>query len=175
MSSIDLIILGFLRKKPMSAYELVKMLETIQFKKWVKIGSPTIYQNIKKLAAKNLLSTRTVKEGEMPDKTEYRLNAAGEAHFSKLMHRFSDRPGDIFFDFSAFIVHLGSVEKEEGIDMLNDLQAHFIRSRADVLRDKAAFENAPMEGRALISLYESLFNTLIRWAEGVAAEYRQEG
>jgi len=50
VSSIDLIILGFLKKKSMSAYEIVRYIEFKRMKKWVKVGSPTIYQNIKKLA-----------------------------------------------------------------------------------------------------------------------------
>lgn len=174
MSSIDLIILGFLRKQSMNAYELNKVLETIKFRKWIKIGSPTIYQNLKKLAEKKLLSTRTLKEGEMPDKTVYSLNPAGETHFLKLMRQFSSNPGDIFFDFNAFIVNLGGVGKKEGLDMLQNLHDHFLRSREDVLRDKVMLESVPAEGRALMSLYESLFETLIRWTEGLITEYRKK-
>jgi DNA-binding PadR family transcriptional regulator len=175
MSSVDLIILGFLRKKPMSAYELVKKLETMQFRQWIKIGAPTIYQNLKKLAAKKLLSSRRVRDGEMPEKTVYRLTADGEARFLELMRQASGSPGQIFFDFTAFLINLGNVEKKEGLEMLHNLHACFLRSREGVRHDKAVLRSVPMEGQALINLYEAQFDALTRWIEGLMSTYRRKG
>jgi DNA-binding PadR family transcriptional regulator len=46
MSAIDLVILGHLINNPQSAYDMKKELESKNIKNWVKIGIPTIYQNL---------------------------------------------------------------------------------------------------------------------------------
>ena len=132
MSSIDLTILGFLQKKPMSAYELTRHFEFKRVQKWVKIGSPTIYQNLKKLAAKGYLSGKTVKEGEMPEKVIYSITKSGRKHFLELMNRFSANPGNIYFDFNTVVGNLGLVDKETALKMLGKLRMSFINSRDEV-------------------------------------------
>ncbi len=56
MSAVDLVILGFLKRTPASAYELAQKVEFSQLKKIIKIGSPTIYKNIKKFLFGNAIT-----------------------------------------------------------------------------------------------------------------------
>ena len=174
MSSIDLIILGFLQKKPMSPYELTRFFEFKRVQKWVKIGSPTIYQNIKKLAAKNYLSGKTVKEGEMPEKVIYSITKSGREHFLELMNRFSANPGKIFFDFNALIANLSLVDKKTALEMLQDLKISFIDSKDDVDNDFAQLPDILTEGKAIMKLYRIIFRDMIKWIDELIENYQNK-
>ena len=41
MATIDLIVLGILKKEPMSAYDIQKLVEYRNISKWVKISTPS--------------------------------------------------------------------------------------------------------------------------------------
>lgn len=174
MSSIDLTILGFLQKKTMSAYELTRHLEFKRVQKWVKIGSPTIYQNIKKLAAKNYLSGKTIKEGEMPEKVIYSITKSGKKYLLELMGRFSANPGKIFFDFNALIANLSFVDKETALEMLQNLRQNFINSKDDVDKDFAELPDVSTEGKAIMKLYRMIFRDMIKWIDELIENYQNK-
>ena len=174
MSSIDLIILGFLKRKPMSAYDITRYFEFKRMKKWVKVGSPTIYQNIKKLAAKNYLSGKTIKEGEMPEKVIYSITKSGKKYLLELMNHFSANPGKIFFDFNALIVNLSIVDKKTALEMLQDLKTSFISSKDDVDNDFAELTDVSTEGKAIMKLYRMIFRDMIKWIDELIENYRNK-
>lgn len=171
MSSIDLTILGFLQKKPMSAYELTRHFEFKRVQKWVKIGSPTIYQNVKKLAAKNYLSGKTIKEGEMPEKVIYSITKSGREYFIELMNHFSSNPGKIYFDFNTVVGNLGLVDKETALNMLQNLRQNFINSKEDVDKDFAEMKDVLPEGIAIMKLYRMIFRDMIKWVDELVEYY----
>ena len=49
MATIDLIVLGILKKEPMSAYDIQKLVEYRNISKWVKISTPSIYKKAMQL------------------------------------------------------------------------------------------------------------------------------
>ena len=44
MATIDLIVLGMLKKEPKGAYDIQKLVEYRNISKWVKISTPSIYK-----------------------------------------------------------------------------------------------------------------------------------
>ena len=46
MSTIDLIVLGMIKEKEQSAYELQKNVENRNISKWVKVSTPSIYKKV---------------------------------------------------------------------------------------------------------------------------------
>ena len=54
MATIDLIVLGMLKKEPMSAYDIQKLVEYRNISKWVKISTPSIYKKTVQLERKGL-------------------------------------------------------------------------------------------------------------------------
>ena len=174
MSSIDLTILGFLQKKSISAYELTKLFEFKRVQKWVKIGSPTIYQNIKKLAAKNYLTGKTVKQGEMPEKVIYSITKSGRKYFLELMNHFSSNPGKLYFDFNTVVGNLGLVDKETALNMLQNLRQNFINSKDDVDKDFAEMKDVSTEGKAIMKLYRMIFRDMIKWVDELVEYYQDK-
>ena len=122
MATIDLIVLGMLKKEELSAYDIQKLVEYRNISKWVKISTPSIYKKVIQLEQKGLISSRTEKEGNMPEKAVYSLTENGEIEFEKLMHEISKKPIHLFLDFNAVIVNLESMPKEERRECLNEIE-----------------------------------------------------
>ena len=85
MATIDLIVLGMLKKKALSAYDIQKLVEYRNISRWVKISTPSIYKKVIQLEERGLVSGVAVKEGKMPEKVVYSLTPAGEERFQRLM------------------------------------------------------------------------------------------
>ena len=81
MATIDLIVLGMLKKEELSAYDIQKLVEYRNISKWVKISTPSIYKKVIQLEQKGLISSRTEKEGNSPYGTGW--NRAGTAGKSR--------------------------------------------------------------------------------------------
>ena len=62
MATIDLIVLGILKKEPMSAYDIQKLVEYRNISKWVKISTPSIYKKVIQLEEKGYISSHIEKE-----------------------------------------------------------------------------------------------------------------
>ena len=54
MAAIDLIVLGIIRQKPMSAYDIQKTVEDRNISKWVKISTPSITKKFCSLKKRSL-------------------------------------------------------------------------------------------------------------------------
>ena len=98
MATIDLIVLGILKKESLSAYDIQKLVEYRNISKWVKISTPSIYKKVIQLEKKGYIKGAIVKEGKMPEKAVYSLTNAGEREFEKLMLGIASEPINIFLD-----------------------------------------------------------------------------
>ena len=85
MATIDLIVLGMLKRQSLSAYDIQKLVEYRNISKWVKISTPSIYKEVIQLEEKGLLQSVAVKESNMPEKAVYSLTSSGEREFERLM------------------------------------------------------------------------------------------
>lgn len=112
MASIDLIVLGILKKESLSAYDIQKLVEYRNISKWVKISTPSIYKKVIQLEEKGYIKSNIVKEGNMSEKAVYSLTAAGEKNFETLALEISAMPIRFFLDFNAVIVNLFSLSLE---------------------------------------------------------------
>ena len=81
MAAIDLVVLGMIKKQPLSAYDIQKLVEYRNISKWVKISTPSIYKKVIQLEEKGYIRSSSVKEGKMPEKAVYSLTDAGEEKF----------------------------------------------------------------------------------------------
>jgi DNA-binding PadR family transcriptional regulator len=166
VSSIDLVILGFAKKSPIGAYDLAKIVERTDMAKWLKIGLPTIYQNLRKLAEKGCLAADFVANGNLPDRTVYSITAAGEARWLELMERYSSEPGHLYFDFNAFVVNMGLLDPVSRSRMLENLRSHFARQKEGLERATGESRAVPRERRAIIAQYARVYDAILDWVEG---------
>lgn len=143
MATIDLIVLGMLKRESLSAYDIQKLVEYRQISKWVKISTPSIYKKVLQLEEKGLISSHTQKDGKMPEKAVYTLTAAGEDEFEKLMFEISCKPINLFLDFNAVIVNLESMSKENQKECLDHIEENTKALKACLEENMSSKENAP--------------------------------
>ncbi|WP_202127933.1 PadR family transcriptional regulator [Clostridium sp. C2-6-12] len=174
MSSINLIILGYLQNKEKSAYEMVKDFDKWNLSKWLKISNPSIYKNIIKLCDSGYLNSRTVKEGEMPEKTLYSMNEKGNSYFNELMEESSNHIGNIYLDFNAFLVNVENLPEEKRKEYLNNFKNKAEERRAFV---ESVYnhekQNNEINGSEflILDLYNEFYKILDKWSEKVYNHY----
>ncbi|MDO4340298.1 MAG: PadR family transcriptional regulator [Eubacteriales bacterium] len=143
MATIDLIVLGMLKKESLSAYDIQKLVEYRNISRWVKISTPSIYKKVIQLEEKGLIKGVTVKEGKMPEKAVYSLTESGERQFEKLMMEISCKPISIFLDFNAVIVNLDNLPIEKQKSCLSNIEENVKILKSYLEENILAKENVP--------------------------------
>ena len=143
MATIDLIVLGMLKRESLSAYDIQKLVEYRNISKWVKISTPSIYKKVIQLEEKGLITSRTEKEGKMPEKAVYSLTDAGNEEFEKLMIEISCKPINIFLDFNAVIVNLENMAKEQQRECLDNIESNINVLKSYLEENISMKENVP--------------------------------
>ena len=166
MATIDLIVLGMLKKEELSAYDIQKLVEYRNISKWVKVSTPSIYKKVLQLEQKGLVSSRTEKEGNMPEKAVYSLTENGETEFEKLMHELSKKPIHMFLDFNAVIENKDGVifPVAPNLSEMSDTYLNFIEEiKAEIQKQRISVVlNA---NSSMICLYWNIGKAIIKKQE----------
>lgn len=166
MATIDLVVLGILKKESLSAYDIQKLVEYRNISKWVKISTPSIYKKVIQLEEKGLIKSNLVKEGKMAEKAVYSLTEAGEKEFKKLMFETSSKPVRIFLDLNAVIVNLDSLSEEEQETCLTAIEENVKVLKSyleDNINEKKDMVQIPETGKAVLQQQYILVQAIEKW------------
>lgn len=166
MATIDLIVLGMLKKESMGAYDIQKQVEYRQISKWVKISTPSIYKKVIQLEEKGFITSHIEKEGKMPEKSVYSLTEAGEREFERLMTDISCSPVNIFLDFNAVIVNLDSVPDNRKAEYIGNIENSIRGLMITIEENIAAKENddtIPETGKTVLQQQYALIKAIEAW------------
>lgn len=166
MATIDLIVLGMLKKAPMSAYDIQKLVDYRNISKWVKISTPSIYKKTLQLEEKGFIKGDIVKEGKMPEKVIYSLTEAGEREFERLMTEIAGKPIHIFLDFNAVIVNLDSLSPETQRDCIANIESNIKELKIylkENIQAKEHIPEIPKTGMAVLRQQYVLVETIEKW------------
>lgn len=171
MAAIDLIVLGMIKKKPQSAYELQKNVEYRNISKWVKISTPSIYKKVIQLETKGYLQSEIQKDGKMPEKAIYSITESGEKQFLYLMEEIAENMINVFLDFNAVIMNLDLVSDDSKQILLER-----IGNNIDDLKNVLEFnqqkkKNIPLVGKTILNQQYEIAVTLKEWIENFKEEY----
>ena len=174
MSTIDLIILGILTESPMNAYEIIQYISERQIGNFLKISDPAIYKSCKRLLHDGLVDGTSVKEGNHPNKTVYRINPDGEFKFNQLMVHYSSNLNNWNIEFNAFMWNLEKVDKQQGLQMLANL-GDLLREKESWFKDHVVelLPYIPFSARMVLTQYSMMTTTLVAWIEGATEEYER--
>lgn len=173
LSAINLVLLGFLMDEAMSAYDLDKLITRNDIKEMVKISTPAIYKNLLKLNEKGYLAAQTVKEGEMPEKTIYRITNLGRQYFTELMYKYAGEKLKINFDLNALIINLEKVEKDKALRMLENIRNGFYYQQKTLTDKLLSGPMMPMAGRAVLRQFQLVNQALVTWIEELIQEFNK--
>lgn len=166
MATIDLIVLGILKKEALSAYDIQKLVEYRNISKWVKISTPSIYKKVIQLEKKGYIEGTMVKEGKMAEKAVYSLTAAGEKEFETLMMGISSEPISIFLDFNAVIVNLDSLPSEKQKACIANIEHNMKTLKLyleENINQKENKPNIPETGMAVLQQQYVLVQAIETW------------
>lgn len=168
MATIDLIVLGMLKKEPMSAYDIQKLVEYRNISKWVKISTPSIYKKTVQLEKKGFVKGSIVKEGKMPEKVIYSLTDAGQEEFEKLMLEIAAKPIRIFLDFNAVIVNLDSLSSENRKLCIDSIEENIKELKSYLeqnIHEKENLPEIPATGMAVLRQQFVLAEAIEKWID----------
>lgn len=174
MATIDLIVLGMLKKQSLSAYDIQKLVEYRNISKWVKISTPSIYKKVIQLEEKGLLQSVPVRENNMPEKAVYSLTDSGEQEFERLMRELSAQPIRMFLDFNAVIVNLGSVPLEMQKTCVANIEKNVRELKMyleENLREKGNMPDIPEIGMAILRQQLVLAEMIETWISTLKSEF----
>ena len=166
MATIDLIVLGILKKEPMSAYDIQKLVEYRNISKWVKISTPSIYKKVIQLEEKGYISSHIEREGKMPEKSVYSLTEKGKQQFEKLMLEISCKPINIFLDFNSVIVNLDSMPRERQQECLDNIENNMKVLKTYLEKNialKESVDDIPATGMAVLQQQYALAQSIETW------------
>ncbi len=143
MATIDLIVLGILKRESLSAYDIQKLVEYRNISKWVKISTPSIYKKVIQLEEKGFIKSRIEKEGKMPEKAVYSLTEEGEKEFQNLMLETAAKSINIYLDFNAVIVNLDGLPQESQKVCLTSIENNVRQLKTYLEENLLAKGNAP--------------------------------
>ena len=166
MATIDLIVLGMLKKEPMGAYDIQKLVEYRNISKWVKISTPSIYKKALQLEEKGFIKGNIVKEGKMPEKAVYSLTDAGNREFERLMLEIAAKPIHIFLDFNAVIVNLDSLPLKIQQSYVNSIEKNIKTLKTyleENILEKENIPEIPETGMAVLQQQYVLVEAIEKW------------
>ena len=170
MATIDLIVLGMLKKGPMGAYDIQKLVEYRDISKWVRVSTQSIYKKALQLEEKGLITAEIVKEGKMPEKAIYTLTEKGEREFERLMLEIAGKPIRLFLDFNAVIVNLDSLPAELQKVCIADIEKNIVdlkNTLEENHRRKEGEPEVPATGMAVLRQQMVLVQALESWIAAV--------
>ena len=174
MATIDLIVLGILKKEPMGAYDIQKLVEYRNISKWVKISTPSIYKKAIQLEEKGLIKGEIVKEGKMPEKAVYSLTEAGEKEFEKLMLEIAGKPIHLFLDFNDVIVNLDSLSPQMQKECINKIEENIDILKMYLeqnLKEKENIPEIPKTGIAVLRQQMVLVDAIEKWISSLKENF----
>ena len=174
MSAIDLIVLGMIKEKEQSAYDLQKNVEYRNISKWIKVSTPSIYKKVVQLEEKGYIKGNVSKEGNMPEKSIYHITEKGNKYFLELMKKISSQMVNIFLDFNAVIINLEMVSPLERKELTENIEYQIRQFQKAVLQLKEERTDIPFTGKTILKQQVLLSEALNKWIENFRELYLEE-
>lgn len=140
LSKLATLILGILSEHERSPYEITKMLEYLQTKKWLPLADSTVYATINNLKKRGLITGRIEKNGNLPEKTIYNITPEGEFELQESITAFlsEDNYQTSHFDIGILLMH--NLSKSEILIKLKKKLERLESTAFDIRKQIFAFE-----------------------------------
>lgn len=196
MTPIQVLVLGIVAQKPCGPYEMLKILDQVNVRRWYSVSNPSIYLTVRKLEAQGLLEGVAVREGNNPEKTVYSVTGAGEKTLRESLIGYleaKDSPLEAINIAILFLCHLEKKTALTTIDRRIGTLREEIEWAESLMRQMESNPEMPFIGRIMVqhglSIKKALASTLAdlrkaasssrRWdffvAKGAATPARGKG
>ena len=174
MSAIDLIVLGMIKEKEQSAYDLQKNVEYRNISKWIKVSTPSIYKKVVQLEEKGYIKGNVSKEGNMPEKSIYHITEKGNKYFFELMKKISAQMINVFLDFNAVVINMGMLSNSEEKEIVDNIETEIEKYKNAVSKLEMEREEIPVCAKSILKQQVLLSEALNKWIENFRELYLEE-
>lgn len=120
MNKSDLVVLGFLNRKPMYGYEIIQFTKMHALDVWAGIKMPSMYKALQRLEAKKYISGKQVVEGNNPPRTVFTITKKGIQYFREILKYFLGSKSELNVDFWMAISFMAKgISKELFLQLLD--------------------------------------------------------
>jgi DNA-binding PadR family transcriptional regulator len=120
LSYAGALLLGMVAERPANPYELKKVLEKIQVKKWLPVAGSTVYATMKTLCAKGYCKGTPEREGGMPEKTVYSVTEMGNQELNETLASYLGDTGLDTKKFHVAALMICHLDREEAVSILQN-------------------------------------------------------
>ncbi|MVO98660.1 PadR family transcriptional regulator [Paenibacillus lutrae] len=163
-----LMVLGLLKKQPMSGYEIQRFLQLDHVNQWAEILPGSIYHALKKLESESYIEIDTIEHTGNRAKATYIITDQGEQEYARLIEESLSRPSLVFPTdiYTALLFH-GDLAREQVLIAVES-QIDLIRKKYDETRTAQAEQNDLSDEEVLIfdHMY-SLFKAHLKLLNGI--------
>lgn len=145
MSNIDLVLLGLIKQKSQSAYDIKKNIEYRNIPRWVKISEQSIYKKVLQLESKEYIVSHKEKEGNMPDKAIYTITNKGNDYFN------------------IIITNLDLVDDEQKKILVSNIKSKILELKELLNERQTHRQHIPNVGKQMFKQQLALVETLEKW------------
>lgn len=163
MEIISLVILGILQQKPLSAYDIQKLLEFRNLTRFVKISTPSVYKKVVWLEENGYLYSETKKNGKLPEKSVYSITEEGNRYLLELMEKASKHSINIFLDLNAIILNLENQPKEFQKQIIENINTGVQELSQLIKANMSKDVVIPPSGQCILEQQLLLVTTLEEW------------
>jgi DNA-binding PadR family transcriptional regulator len=174
MSSIDLVILGLLMDKPMSAYEMNKEINFRRMNDWTSVSAQAVYKKTIILNKNDFCSGKTVREGEMPEKTVYTITEKGRKAFFELMENYLQEIGKFNSEFNIAMSNIHRLDKETALKLMTKLKEKLLNRTKEIELEMEMKKELHIVARMILKEYYMMHQTMIQWVEEFIEEYKKD-
>jgi DNA-binding PadR family transcriptional regulator len=119
-TTLAVALLELLAEEPMHPYEMKQRMHERGIERAIPAKPASIYDTVERLVAGGLVEpVETNRDGRRPERTIYRITAAGADALDDWLHQLLEEPSHEFPKFGAALMFLGAVRRrEEAIKVL---------------------------------------------------------
>ncbi len=173
LSPVAVLLLALLHERPMHPYQLHQTLVERHATRLVRVNPGAVYHGIEKLEREGLVEQEGVdREGRRPERTTYRLTAAGRSAFAAQVHGML---ADVAPEYPAFRVALSEAHHLPADHVRGDLVGRLAavrQTRDDVRAACADLVTRGLPRRFVLELEHeaAMLAADVAWLEGIVAD-----
>lgn len=177
----DLLILGFVSRRPTYGHEIKQRIATTYAERWVRISQPHIYYVLEKLKKAKYLTSREEKVGNTPPRTVYTITEQGRRALETMLRSDKFLQEDYSLDFYVVLAMLGytrSLSHQESIAIIEKRKKvvdGLVTAIPDLSGDSSVWNRFGPIGQAIFEHHLKALKTELRWLEKMLSRIRDEG
>lgn len=171
MEKIDLIILGMVIGRNMSAYEIAKDVECQHLSAWTRISVSSVYKKVISLNERGYLRAEIISNCVDSNKKIYSITNSGKEYFNELMDNVASGDVVIPIDFNLVIANINKIDAEIARKLLRKIRKKIYRAQVVNKQNIVDFDLIHYSERAIFEQLGVLYKTLLDWLNKFEAEF----